>query len=280
MGVVYKALDLTLDRAVAVKTLPRLAPEYGARLRREARVMASVSHPNLAVIFGAETWQGQPMLIFEFFAAGTLGHRLNSGTLKLPEVLQLGILLSGALEYVHGMGILHRDIKPTNIGYSEGGEPKLLDFGLAKILREFPSFVEVMSDDTEVGSSMETPTLELKKAFPTGSRVVGTPAYLAPEAIRGDDPGVHIDLWGLSVVLFEALGGSHPFASGSRQRTWDNILDGTRPDILSLRPDCPAEVKAFIDDSLAVDRRRRPATAKEFRSRLEEVRHHLDVKAA
>ncbi len=258
MGVVYLATDLALERQVAIKTLPRLGPQYGARLRREARVMASVSHPNLAVIFGAETWHGVPMLVFEYLAAGTLRDRMGVGRIPVDAAIKLGILLSGALECIHKAGILHRDIKPSNIGYSDAGEPKLLDFGLAKILNEYPVLPEMPADASDQGSSMDTPTMRvLDPVTQTGSRLVGTPGYLAPEAILGQPAGAHFDLWGLSVVLFEAISGRHPFSARTREATLHRIQSGSMIDIGAVTPECPASVKSFLEDSLAVDRRRR-----------------------
>src|SRR5262245_4112665 len=136
MGVVYRAIDLLLGRTVAIKTLPKVSPEYSMRLRREARAMAAVAHPNLALIFGAETWRGTPMLIFEYLSGGTLDHRLRHTRLSLEQTLNLGIILADVLERTHGEGILHRDIKPSNIGYTNANTPKLLDFGLAHILTD------------------------------------------------------------------------------------------------------------------------------------------------
>ena len=133
MGVVYRAKDLTLGRAVALKTLPATSPEDSARLRREARAMAAITHPNLALIFGVETWQGTPILVIEYLAGSTLAERLPTGPMAWEEVLELSLVLASVLERVHGSGILHRDVKPSNIGFTEEDVPKLLDFGLVRI---------------------------------------------------------------------------------------------------------------------------------------------------
>jgi len=172
MGIVYLARDEALGRDVALKTLPALRDGAVARLRDEARAMANLNHPALATIYGLEVWRGTPVLVVEFFARGTLADRLASGPLSRAEVVSLGIRLAGALSYMHARGVLHRDVKPSNIGISESGA-KLLDFGL--------------SADLE-------------------SRA-GTPAYLPPE-VRGGVPASRAaDLWGLASVLLEAAGG-------------------------------------------------------------------------
>ena len=129
MGVVYRAHDLALGRMVAIKTLPRVSAEEAAHLRREARAMAALSHPNLAVIFGAETWRGTPMLVVEYLGGGTLADRLRLGRAAQAEVIELGLTLTDALEHIHRVGILHSDIKPANIGFTTTF--KLLDFGPA-----------------------------------------------------------------------------------------------------------------------------------------------------
>ena len=119
MGIVYRAVDLTLRRPVAIKALPRMSPVASLRLRREARAIAAVNHPNLAMIFGAQTWKGTPMLVFEFLEGGSLRDLLKRGQLPYAEALQLGITLADVLDHIHGAGIWQL--------------PKLMDFGLARI---------------------------------------------------------------------------------------------------------------------------------------------------
>ena len=133
MGVVYKGHDLTLDRVVALKTLPRLSAGEAAQLRREARAMASVEHPHLAHIYGAEAWRGAPVLVLEHLPGGTLADRVTAGAIPIAHVVTAGRAIAQALRHLHGLGMLHRDVKPSNIGYAAGDVPKLMDFGLAKL---------------------------------------------------------------------------------------------------------------------------------------------------
>ncbi len=133
MGVVYKGHDLTLDRVVALKTLPRLSAGEATQLRREARAMASVEHPHLASIYGAETWRGAPVLVLEHLPGGTLADRVAAGSIPIAHVVTAGRAIAQALRHLHGLGMLHRDVKPSNIGYAAGDVPKLMDFGLAKL---------------------------------------------------------------------------------------------------------------------------------------------------
>ena len=139
MGVVYRAVDLRLQQPRAVKTLPHVDPVLASRLRREARAMATVSHRNLALLYGLEFWRGAPMLVMEFLDGGTLAEHLQRRSLSLRETIDLGTHLADALGVLHGAGILHRDIKPSNIGYTADGTPRLLDFGLARLLPRGPT---------------------------------------------------------------------------------------------------------------------------------------------
>ena len=134
MGIVYRGVDISLSRAVAVKTLRRVSPEDAMRLRREARTAAAVSHPHLAPVYGMETWQGTPMLVMELLEGGTLTQRIEKGRLEAAETVELGIAMAEALEHLHASDILHRDIKPSNIGYARDGTPKLMDFGIARVM--------------------------------------------------------------------------------------------------------------------------------------------------
>jgi hypothetical protein len=173
MGVVYLARDLTLGRDVALKTLPRRGADAIARLRDEARAMAALNHAALATIYGLEFWRGTPVLVVEYFAGGTLADRVARGPLSREETIALGIRLADALGYMHERGLLHRDVKPSNIAFTADGAGKLLDFGLS---------------DAE-------------------AQTAGTPGYLPPEAFDGAPPDVALDLWGLAVVLLQARGG-------------------------------------------------------------------------
>ncbi len=275
MGIVYEAMDLDLGRKVAIKTLPRVSPEYSRRLRHEARAMAAVSHPNLASIFGAETWRGTPMLVFEYLEGGTLAERLLNERLELIEALELGIALCGALDRLHAAGILHRDIKPSNIGYTLDRAPKLLDLGLAKIRRDTAEVETASRSTVEAPPRMPDAAPDGDQTGTVGGRVVGTLAYLSPQALQGSPPEPRFDLWSLSVVLFEAMAGSHPFMSGSASETLDRILQGKAADLRATVPGCPAAVTALFATLLAFNPGHRPAVASQMRLRLEDARAAL-----
>ncbi len=136
MGVVYRATDLNLHRVVAIKALPRATQEMVSRLRREARAMAAVTHQNLATVHGVETWQATPLIVQEYLAGGTLTSRLRTEPMSIPDILELGITLAEALHHLHGRGVIHCDIKPSNLGFTDQGVVKVLDFGLARVVHE------------------------------------------------------------------------------------------------------------------------------------------------
>jgi serine/threonine protein kinase len=203
MGVVYEATDLDLGRRVALKTLPGVTPEAALRLRQEARSMAEWVHPNLAVIFGAETWRGIPVLVVELLEGGTLAQRLR-GPLPPRDVLGWGVALAQALGAMHERGVLHRDVKPSNIGFTAAGVPKLLDFGLAKLVGD---------DAVQAPQPPRRSVTPEGPASVTGSgHVMGTPLYMSPHVREGGKAGPADDLWSLTLVLYEAIAGWRPWA--------------------------------------------------------------------
>lgn len=257
MGLVYEADDISLGRVVALKTLPRLSAALSMRLRAEARSMAALTHPHLALIFGAETWRGTPVLVLEYMAGGTLASRLGS-PMPLGETIAVIRAVGEALGAMHEAGYLHRDVKPSNIGMNASGDAKLLDFGLAHLLAEArPALRRV--DLPAPGDHDQSWSLTA-----TG-HVVGTPLYLSPEVLGGAAPGPAQDLWALAVVLYECIAGIHPFRDPQGGRVPQDHACG---DVRSLRPECPAGLAEFLDRALARDVGRRPRTAADFNEQL------------
>ncbi|HEX5760767.1 MAG TPA: serine/threonine-protein kinase [Thermoanaerobaculia bacterium] len=277
MGLVYRACDIALGRPVAIKTLRRISADHALRLRREARAAAAVVHPHLAGIYGVETWKGTPMLVLELLEAGTLGQRIEKGVLGPAETVELGIAMAGALERLHAAEILHRDVKPNNIGFARDGVPKLMDFGIARM---------TLDTRTEMGgtSGSAADWLEGGEAAtwvwgpdekPPGRQLVGTLSYLSPEALEGEPAAASFDLWSLCVVLYECLIGRKLFRGDDMKQVTARILMGRVPDLGDVRADAPEPLARFFRAALHRDINRRPADAAALRERLLEVRREL-----
>ncbi|HEV7669486.1 MAG TPA: protein kinase [Thermoanaerobaculia bacterium] len=295
MGVVYRGTDLALGRPIAAKTLRRVSPEDAVRLRSEARTAARFSHTHLAGVYGIETWCGTPIMIFEYLAGGTLADRLMTGPLAPIETLELGIAMAGALERLHEADILHRDVKPSNIGYSGEGVPKLMDFGIARApgAKERESPRNGLPRD-EIDSALLPPTWiggrpgstagtsqkrEAEGTASTASTVshvlAGTLPYLAPEILNGGAPDAACDLWSLSVVLLECILGRKVFAGEDDRQISVRIQLVRVPDLAAERPGTPRPLAELFRGTLHRARTRRPASAHELARRLVEVRAQL-----
>ena len=265
MGVAYLAVDLSLQRPVALKTLPRLSAAAAQRLSDEARHMAAVVHPHLATIYGIEWWRGSPILVVEYLEGGTLAQRIANGPLPVADALRTGRCLTLALEHLHQAGLLHRDVKPSNIAYARVDDaPKLLDFGLATLIAKEPPEEEHVS----LGSST---TGRFRACNRT---VVGTPLYLPPEALNGADAGPNWDVWALAMTLYEAITGQHPFAAPTLAGVMKNVREARVPDLRSIRPDCPADVAQVLATALLRDPGARLANPSAFREGLCSAARH------
>jgi serine/threonine protein kinase len=265
MGVVYLATDVSLGRNVALKTLPHVSASLAARLQREARAMARILHPNLAVIYGAEQWRGNPVLIVEYLEGGTVLDTLRRGAFSVREMLGLGILIADVLDRLHGIGILHRDVKPSNIGYTLAGTPKLLDLGLAG------AFAHKEPARAGAARQFEVASVHGDYAMASDSSQLGTLRYMAPEALRGQAPQPAFDLWALSLVLYEVMAGRHPLAHAAGPGLVNQLQRAEFPDVREFRADCPPAIADYLRAALAADPSKRPATAAEMRTRLQHL---------
>jgi serine/threonine-protein kinase len=214
MGEVYRARDTKLGRDVALKILPESFvhdPDRVARFRREAQVLASLNHPNIAAIYGLEEENGSQFLILELVEGATLEQRLKSGPLPLEEALTVARQIADALEAAHEKGIIHRDLKPANIAFTADGQVKVLDFGLAKAL-----------EPVATSSLTNSPTLTL--AATQAGVILGTAAYMSPEQAKGLSADHRSDIFSFGVVLYEMVTGRQPFAGDTAPEVLASVL--------------------------------------------------------
>jgi len=253
MGEVYRARDTRLGRDVAIKVLPSSMaedPERVARFQREAQVLASLSHPHIGAIFGLEEDRGTRFLVLELVEGGTLADRLAGGPLPVPDALELGQTIAKALQAAHDKGIIHRDLKPSNIAFTVTGEPKVLDFGLAKL----------GPDRIASPSASMSPTISSPVQMTGVGVILGTAAYMAPEQARGKPADKRSDLWSLGCVLYEMLAGRRAFDGEDVTETLANVLK-TEPDWTALPDGTPAAVRVLLRRCLAKDPRQRVGDA-------------------
>jgi len=266
MGEVYRAHDPELGRDVAIKVLPEhLAddPERLARLRREARALASVNHPGIATIHAFEEDGGTRFIVMEVLEGATLKEKLGAGAMGVEEALEVAIQIARALEAAHAQGIVHRDLKPDNVMIGATGQVKVLDFGLAKTLRPKGECTE---------SELLTVTVEATR---TGA-MMGTPPYMSPEQIRGGKVGEQTDVWAFGCVLYEMLTGKRAFAAETPSDTLADILT-REPAWDALPKAAPARVGELLERILRKDTDRRLQHIGDARIELEEAREALSA---
>jgi serine/threonine protein kinase len=248
MGEVYQARDTKLGREVAIKILPRAFAsdsEPLARFEREARVLASLNHPNIATIHGIEESDGIRALVMELVEGPTLAHRIAQGPVPLDEALAIATQIAEALEAGHEKGIVHRDLKPANIKVRSDGTVKVLDFGLAKALARDPSNTAVSQSSTITSPGMTRPGV-----------ILGTPAYMSPEQVRGDVADRRADIWAFGCVLYEMLTARRTFEDENVSLTLANVLRRD-PDFDALPANTPPRVIQTLRRCLQKDPKQR-----------------------
>jgi serine/threonine protein kinase len=279
MGVVYRGTDLALGRPVAVKTLRRVSSEDAMRLRREARTAAAVIQPHLASIYGIESWQGTPMLILELLEGGTLAQRLERERMMPLETVELGICMADALARLHAADILHRDIKPTNIGFTRDGVAKLMDFGIARLMFDLRRDQNLaLAEGHLEHSSLLLPTSiwsQTGSSMTVSQQLAGTLSYLSPEALNGQRPDVSFDLWSLAIVLYECLLGRKVFGGTDMRQLMARIRLGRVPDFAQVCPDYDDTLGDFFRKALHRDLIRRHATPQDMREHLTQIHFSL-----
>jgi serine/threonine-protein kinase len=262
MGEVYQARDTKLNRDVALKVLPEnLAgdPERMARFRREAQVLASLNHSNIASIYGIEDAANTPALIMELVEGLTLADRIARGPIPVAEAIPIARQIADALEYAHEKGVTHRDLKPANIKITPDGKSKVLDFGLAKVLQADLS-----------GSSDPSSSPTFTGAHTLAGMILGTAAYMSPEQAKGKIVDRRTDIWAFGCVLYEMLTGTPAFGGETITDTLAAIVRA-EPGWSELPADTPSKIRELLQRCLRKDPKQRLQSMGDARIALDEA---------
>jgi eukaryotic-like serine/threonine-protein kinase len=272
MGVVYRALDSHLDRAVAIKVLPAAAlgnAERRARFAQEAKSASALSHRNIITIYDVDTGQvdGQPVdfIAMEYVAGKTLDKLIGRKGLRLTEALRYAVQIADGVAAAHQAGIIHRDLKPANIIVSEQGEVKILDFGLAKLNEPEP-------DAHAVTESVHLDTLLQTDA----GTIIGTVAYMSPEQADGHKVDERSDIFSFGAVLYEMITGRRAFSGDSKLSTLASVLHKEPAPLSQSEDEVPAEVERIINRCLRKDPQRRWQSMADLKVALEDVLEEWD----
>jgi Tol biopolymer transport system component len=257
MGAVWRATDTKLNRDVAIKILPdtfAADPDRLARFTREAQVVASLNHPNIAAIYGVE----DRALILELVEGPTLAERIAQGAIPLDEVLPIARQIAEALEYAHDKGIVHRDLKPANIKLTVDGRAKILDFGLAK----------AFSTDFAAADPTSSPTMTMRATM--AGLIMGTAGYMSPEQAKGKPVDRRADIWAFGVVLVEMLTGRMMYTGETVSETLASVIKD-QPDLAALPAGTPPAIRRLLKRCLEKDPQRRLQAIGEARILIDEA---------
>jgi serine/threonine protein kinase/tetratricopeptide (TPR) repeat protein len=268
MGVIYKAHDNRLNRAVALKFLPeKLAqqPQALGRFRREAQAASALNHPSICTIYDIGEHDGRAFIAMEFIEGETLRNHIRGKALPLEQILNLGVQIAEALEAAHAEGIIHRDIKPANILVTKRGQAKVLDFGLAKLVPK------------GVGSGEQDFGGELSDSNSIVGIISGTPSYMSPEQVRGDALDARTDVFSLGLVLYEMATGRQAFGAGTGGMIIEAVLTRSPVSVRSINLDIPPRLERIIDKALHKDRGQRHQHAADIRAELQQLKRDTDL---
>ena len=274
MGVVYEAEDSKLGRHVALKFLGAEAeqdPSALDRFKQEARAASALNHPNICTIYAIEECEGRSFIAMELLDGESLSDKIQCVPLPLNKLIDIGIQVTDALDVAHNKGIVHRDLKPGNIFITTRGQAKVLDFGLAKLLRDRRAATETVGGDatTIAGPRLTSP----------GSSV-GTVAYMSPEQAKGDELDARSDLFSLGVVVYEMATGRLPFDGKTSAVVFQGILSGTPVPPTQLNGSVPTKLEEIIDKALEKDADLRYQSAAEMRADLKRLKRDSEPSRA
>jgi len=262
MGIVYEGEDVRLARRVALKFLPvELAgnPDAARRLHREAQTIAGLNHPNICTVYEIDEHEGSAFMAMEHVDGTNLRTHMARRSLSMPEIVDIALQITAALDAAHSAGIVHRDIKPGNVVVSRTGQVKVLDFGLARRFMLPPTGDLVSTGSTVLG------------------RPIGTVNYMAPERILQMPPDPRSDLFSLGVVIYEMATGRLPFGGGSPSETVTNVLDKDPIPLTNLSPDRPLHLERIVTRLLAKSADARYQSAAELRTDLRVLKSQRDT---
>jgi serine/threonine-protein kinase len=243
MATVYRGWDPLFEREVAVKVLPpellHSDPQFKMRFEREAKIIASLEHPSIVPVYDVGDDNGQPYFVMRFMGGGSLSDRIKSKNLTIEEVIKILGHIAPGLDEAHSKGIIHRDLKPSNILFDAKGTPYISDFGIAKLSQAQSSGM-------------------------TGSAIIGTPAYMAPEQAQGTGVDGRTDIYAVGIILYEMLTGRQPYEADTPMAVAFKHITDPVPNIREANPNLPEDVEAVIHTAMAKDKESRFDTTTEL----------------
>jgi len=250
MATVYRAYDPRFEREVAVKVLPsellHADPQFRLRFEREAKIIAQLEHTAIVPVYDVGESDGQPYFVMRYMSGGSLSDLIKAGVLDLNEAIRILTAIAPGLDEAHSKGIIHRDIKPSNILFDRRNNPYISDFGIAKLTQ------------AQAGNV-------------TGSAIIGTPAYMAPEQAQGDEIDGRTDIYSLGIILYEMLTGKQPYEADTPMAVAIKHITDPVPHILNANPNLPPGMDAIIQKAMAKNKSDRYPTAVDMANALRDL---------
>jgi serine/threonine protein kinase len=272
MGSVYRATDTELHREVAIKVLPAEVtadPERRQRFRQEALLAAALNHPNIATVHDVGEHDGVTFIVMELVRGESLRDLLRDKPLGVERAVEIATGIAAGLARAHREGVLHRDLKPDNVVLTDEGVPKILDFGLSKLIGDDPRSEQPMLSEMPTATALSSPYITRV------GQIIGTLAYMSPEQVQGRPVDARTDVFSFGVLLYEMLSGQRPFVGESNLDTVTAILRDDPAPLDELRHDVPVDLQQILARSLAKEPEDRFASGEELHDALLEVQRRF-----